>query len=171
MAETVIIDWKLIGGAVVTLLTFGCTWAYTLWYKYLIENEDKIVKKTETEIDSVVGKSRDLRKKIGVQKLARRLLNYSKLRERVESGKHFFEKNMIFSGGATLLLGLFFALLSQNQDALLKYQSFVLMALAMAVIFFCGAFYDLFVRKSEAERFLKGIHVDEIYKEEDKNEN
>ena len=161
----ILIDWKLLDGSIVALISFCSGWGYKLWFSYLKEKEDIVNEKVGSEVDSNVKDYEGLKKNVGIEKFANRLLNLTKLKQEVYDGKKAFEKNMIFSAIILIVGGAFYSLLFRQEEVLLKYQTLIFIIVGIALFIFLSNFYNLYKNKKNIENYLKGIPVDEIYKE------
>ena len=165
MANDIILDWRIVAGSLVALLGFTCGWGYKIWYVYLKEKESKAKQDIENEVNSTVQNSNQLKQTLGVEKFANRLLNLTKLKQRVQDGKDFFEKNMIFSGVVIILAGIAYSILSSNQELLVKYQTLLFIVLGISIIVLLYSFYNLYQYKKDVEKYLNGTPIDDIFKD------
>src|SRR3989344_8450527 len=103
MADTTLIDWRVLAGSIVTFLTFLNGWAYKLYFTYLRDNRDKINQMIDSEIDINVRDYEKLKSDIGRDKFADRLLDLTTIKNEVIDGKEAFEKKMILASVTILL--------------------------------------------------------------------
>lgn len=162
-----IIDWKLLSPVAVVILTFTCTWSFKLWYTYIKEKQNEVCKKIEIEIEETIGVSKKLKREIGAERFANRLLNLTEMKKGITEGKNLFEETMIY----TALLILFsigtFSIFSsiQSPEIILKYQSLLIILLSIFLFFHLNAFFKIRKIKASVEEYLDGVSVEEIYKE------
>jgi hypothetical protein len=170
MVDPVILDWKILDAVIVVLLTFCCGWGYKLWYSYLKDKEMDVKKQVEKEVDYNVSKYPKLKSEIGVKKFANRLLKLTKLKGRVEEGKSSFEKYMIFSGVVIIITAIIYSILTKFPDNLIKYQSWIFIVMGISIFILLGHFKILYNCKADVEKYLKSGPIDDMFKEEFKDE-
>ena len=168
MVEGLLFEGVVLNGSIVVLITFICGWGYKLYFSYLKDNQKAVNEKIEGEIDNTANNYSNLKKDIGVERFANRLLNYTELKNKVQEGKEAFEKSMIFYSIVIILSGIIYsALYSYDKTSLVQYQTIILIVLGIASFLFLSNFKKLYDSKKHVETFLNGTSIDDLFEEEE----
>ena len=163
MGDGLITGELILNGGIIALLTFTCSWGYKLWYLYLKSVQNEVNDRIEKEIEATATNYGSLKKEIGVNRFANRLLKLSQLKETVQDGKLSFEKKMIFSSVLIFLCGITYsALSSYDKNLLQQYQAILFIVLGATSLTFFYSFYTLYESKTDVEKYLNGKSVDDI---------